>query len=75
MLIKFNPFMVHQFTVEEQEAFALVNAALLNVQVAYSEGDVLGSPNTGEVVCVNELARVRGVLSFIAENRVVEVNP
>jgi hypothetical protein len=36
---------------------------------------VLASPNTGEVIMVDELRRVAGILGFLTENRVVEVNP
>ena len=33
------------------------------------------SPNTGECVAIDELPRVLGILSFLTENRMVEVSP
>ena len=48
---------------------------LIQMQKAYKETDVLMSPTDGEVVKIEELARVRGILSFFANNQTVEVNP
>ena len=48
---------------------------LEEIQNLYDDKTVLGSPNDGEIICVEELARIRGVLSFLFNNRVVEVNP
>jgi hypothetical protein len=36
---------------------------------------VLAAPSTGEVIMVDELRRVAGILSFLTDNRVVEINP
>ena len=48
---------------------------LTNLQNAYDDKDVLANVNDGEIICIEELARVKGVLSFVYYNRVVEVNP
>lgn len=60
-----------------QEFYTLCDAENLVRQLvnAYPKGTVLASPNTGECVMVDELRRVAGILSFLTENRVVEVNP
>ena len=68
-------FNVHEFTIEEVEAIFKASEVLEEIQNLYQEGTVLGSPNDGEIICVEELARVRGILSFLFNNRVVEVNP
>ena len=40
----------------------------------YGDNAVLTNPNTGEVVDVEELRRVLGILDFLSTNRVVEVS-
>lgn len=64
---------IHQLTVEEYQAFELVEKVLSHIQDSYGAKCVLMSPNTGEVVEIGELPRVRGVLDFLVNNRVVEV--
>ena len=75
MKISTERFNVHEYTVEEYEALVKANDVLEEIQNLYTEGTVLGSPNDGEIICVEELARVKGILSFLFHNRVVEVNP
>ena len=66
--------MLHQLNVDDVVAFERVLGVLEQVQNEYSSCDILTSPNTGEVVHISEIPRVRGVLSFLMENRVIEVN-
>lgn len=75
MKITTQRFNVHEFTLEEIDALFKTGEVLEEIQELYQEGTVLGSPNDGEIICVEELARVRGILSFLFNNRVVEVNP
>lgn len=75
MKISTQRFNVHQFTVEEADALFKASEILEEIQNLYDEKDVLTSPNDGEIVGVDELARVRGILGFLFNNRVVEVNP
>ena len=75
MKISTQRFNVHEFTVEEVEALFKASVVLEDIQNLYKDDTVLGSPNDGEIICVEELARMRGVLSFLFNNRVVEVNP
>lgn len=48
---------------------------LEKIQKAYDKEDVLMSPDDGEVIRVEELGRVRGILSFLYNNPEVDVNP
>ena len=68
-------FNIHQF--DAKEYFTLCDAENLVLAIAnkYPEGTILASPNTGECIMVDELRRVAGILSFLTDNRVVEVNP
>ena len=75
MKISTQRFNVHEFSIEEVEAIFKASEVLEDIQNLYQEGIVLGSPNDGEIICMKELARVRGILSFLLNNRVVEVNP
>ena len=74
MKISFHPFMVHQLNVDDVIAFERVLGVLEQVQDEYGACDTLSSPNTGEVIEISEIPRVRGVLSFLMENRVIEIN-
>lgn len=74
MKISFRPFMLHQLNVDDVVAFERVLGVLEQVQNEYCACDILTSPNTGEIVHIGEIPRVRGVLSFLMENRVIEVN-
>ena len=75
MKISTQRFNVHEFAVEEVDALFKASEVLKEILELYQEDTVLGSPNDGEIICVEELLRVRGVLSFLYNNRVVEVNP
>lgn len=75
MKISIQRFNVHEFTLEEVDALFKASEVLENIQNMYNEKDVLASPNDGEIIGVDELARVRGILGFLFNNRVVEVNP
>ncbi len=68
-------FNVHQLTGKDYKALQRVEKIINQLQDLYGEEVVLGSPNTGEIIQTEELGRVRGILSFIMDNRVVEVNP
>ena len=66
---------VHQFTGAEWTALCEAENLILQIYNAYDNNIVLTSPNTGECVTIDELPRVLGILSFLTENRSVEVNP
>lgn len=68
-------FNVHQMNAQEYCILADAENLVLQIANAYPEGTVLASPNTGEVIMVDELRRVAGILSFLTDNRVVEINP
>ena len=68
-------FNVHQMDAREYCTLADAENLVLQIANAYPEGTVLASPNTGEVIMVDELRRVAGILGFLTENRVVEINP
>ena len=74
MKICFHPFMLHQLNVDDVVAFERVLGVLGQVQDEYGACDTLANPNTGEVIHISEIPRVRGVLSFLMENRVIEIN-
>ena len=75
MTFKFSPFMVNQMSFEDYQALEQVEKIIDQFQKYYDESDVLMSVNDGEIIKIEELARVKGVISFIMRNRVVEVNP
>ena len=66
---------INNLTINEMEALETVYNLLGEFQNIYMDGCVLVSPNDGEIIEVNELARVKGILSFIMMNRAVEVSP
>jgi hypothetical protein len=68
-------FNVHQMSAQEYCTLADAENLALQIANAYPEGTVLASPNTGEVIMIDELRRVAGILGFLTDNRVVEVNP
>ena len=68
-------FNVHQMDAQEYCTLADAENLVLQIANSYPEGTVLASPNTGEVIMVDELRRVAGILGFLTDNRVVEVNP
>lgn len=66
---------VHQFTADEWTALCEAKDLIFQIYNSYDDNIVLSSPNTGECVAIDELPRVLGILSFLTENRTVEVNP
>ena len=73
--IVFGNFNIHQMDAQEYCTLADAENLVLQIANAYPEGTVLASPNTGECIMVDELRRVAGILSFLTDTRVVEVNP
>ena len=65
----------HQFTGAELATLYEAENLICQIYDSYDENIVLTSPNTGECVAIDELPRVLGILSFLTENRMVEVNP
>ena len=65
----------HQFTESEWTALYEAENLVRQIYDSYDDNIMLSSPNTGECVAVDELPRVLGILSFLTENRAVEVNP
>ena len=68
-------FNVHQMDATEYCALCDAENLVLQIANTYPEGTVLAAPNTREVFLVDELRRVAGILGFLTDNRVVEVNP
>ena len=68
-------FNIHQFDAREYCTLADAENLVLAIADKYPAGTVLASPNTGEIILVDELRRVAGILDFLTNNRVVEVNP
>ena len=68
-------FNIHQFDAREYCTLCDAENIALAIANQYPEGTILASPNTGECIMVDELRRVAGILSFLTDNRVVEVNP
>lgn len=64
---------VHQFSANEWAILCDAENILTQIQNAYAEGTVLTNPVTGEVVEVDELRRVRGILDFLTTTMVVDV--
>ena len=75
MVVRNQRFNIHQFTLDEFVFLENAENIISQIQAQYSEEDVLMSPNDGEIIQIEELARVKGILSFLMRNRVVEVNP
>lgn len=65
----------HQFTAAEWTALCEAEDLIRQIYDSYDDNIMLSSPNTGECVAVDELPRVLDILSFLTENRSVEVNP
>lgn len=65
----------HQFTRAEWTALREAENLVRQIYDSYDNNIMLSSPNTGECVAIDELPRVLGILSFLTENRAVEVNP
>ncbi len=66
---------IHQFNVAEWTTLHEAENLVRQIYDSYDVNIMLTSPNTGECVTIDELPRVLGILSFLTENRMVEVNP
>jgi hypothetical protein len=66
---------VHQLTAKEWGALQDAHEIIQEILDFYNRDSslILQSPNTGECIQVDELPRVLGILSFLMENRVFEV--
>lgn len=64
-----------QLTESEWTALHEAENIVRQIYDSYDINIMLKNPNTGECVSIDELPRVLGILSFLAENRMVEVNP
>lgn len=73
MKITQNVINIHQLTVEEFQAIELAYKIVEHIGNTYGERCRLVSPNDGECVDIDELPRVKGILSFLMCNRVVDV--
>ena len=65
---------VHEMSLEEFQALELVEKMCEEIQEMYDDDCRLTSPNDGECIIIDELKRVKGILSFLMRNRVVEVD-
>ena len=65
----------HQFTDAEWTALRKAENLICQIYDSYDVNIMLTSPNTGECVAIDELLRVLDILSFLTENRMVEVSP
>lgn len=61
--------------VEEVNALRKAEEVLRDVQFAYGGENTIMSLETGEVISPGEIARARAILDFVANYRMVEVNP
>ena len=68
-----NNLRIHQFNSLEFCTLCDAENLIHEFINSYDEGTVLMSPNTGEIVLVDELRRVAGILDFLTTNRVVEI--
>jgi hypothetical protein len=75
MKIKQQVLTIHQFTATEWATLCDAENLIRQIYDSYDDNTMLQCPNTGECITIDELPRVLGILSFLTENRVVEVNP
>lgn len=75
MTSKKQNFKINGVTSDDIAALNRTDEILTRIQNAYTESDVLMSETDGEVIKIEELARVRGILSFLKNNQTVVVNP
>lgn len=75
MKIKQQVLTIHQFTATEWATLCDAENLIRQIHDSYDDNAMLQCPNTGECIAIDELPRVLGILSFLTENRVVEVNP
>jgi hypothetical protein len=65
---------VVNFTAEELDALELADRALGELYNVFGRDDKLVSPDTGELVELNELPRVRGILNLLCTRRTFELD-
>lgn len=63
------------FTPEEIQTLAQAEIILREVQFRLGGDNTVMSLETGECIVPGDLATARGVLSFVATYRMVEINP
>ena len=73
MKITQNVINVHQLTIEDFQALEHAHKIVKELTDVYGEKCRLVCPNDGEIVDIDELPRVLGILSFIMYNRVLDV--
>ena len=61
-----------QFTLEELEALQGAERAITEIVTLFGSEGHLMSAETGEVVMLNELNRVRGILDFFYDHKIFE---
>lgn len=66
--------LVVNFTAEELDALELADRALGELYNLFGCDDKLVSPDTGELVELNELSRVRGILRLLYTRRTFELD-
>jgi hypothetical protein len=62
-------------TPEEHKALQAAELVLRDVQFRLGGDNVIMSLETGECIVPGDLATARGVLTFVATYRMVEINP
>ena len=60
---------------DEHEALKKAEEVLRDMQFALGGENTIMALETGEVITPGELARARSILDFVANYRMVEVNP
>ena len=56
------------FTTHEKHALALIDLRLAHLQNKFTDDTKLQSPDSGEVLVIEELSRVRGILGMLHDN-------
>ena len=73
MTICTSTIQIHQLTLEDFQALEHSYKIINHLTETYGNKCRLVCPNDGEIVDVDELPRVLGILSFLMYNRVVDV--
>ena len=56
------------FTTHERKALALLDILLRHLQEKFTKDIKLQSPDSGEILVIEELSRVRGILGMLHDN-------
>lgn len=75
MKIKQQAFTIHQFTATELCTLRDAKNLIHEIYKSYDDNIMLQCPVTGECITIDELPRVMGILSFLTDNRVIQVSP